>query len=154
MISPKHDFVIVAPRAGMFDPWFAGFARYGRAAGAPTDEHAARIVWRWLLDGSYRIAAVFALDREKRLAGFAHYRPYPDILTGVEACALDAVAVDDAYRGQGLERLLLASVCEIATLRGWSEIRWTAASAVGAALANEGLVHETGLVTYQVPLVR
>jgi GNAT superfamily N-acetyltransferase len=154
MIFPAHEFAITAPRAGMFDAWFAAFARHTQQTGAPIDERGARIVWRWLLDGSYRIAALFAFDEAKTLAGIAHYRPFPDVLAGQEACALDALFVDGAYRGQGLEELLVSAVYDVAVNRGWSEVRWAVAGDVGGTLSGAGSVERTALVTYRIPVVR
>lgn len=152
MIGSAQTCTIVAPRAGMFDAWFVPFARYARLAGRAGDEAQARALWRWVLDGSYRVAAWLACDQEKRVVGFAHYRPYPDVLAGRESCALDALYVEDAYRGSGLERRLLTAVCEIAAHRGWSEVRWTAAEEQIGELAGESPLQRSSLVTYRIPI--
>jgi GNAT superfamily N-acetyltransferase len=152
MLQPAQTCTIIAPRAGMFDAWFVPFARYARLAGTAGDEAQARTLWRWILDGSYRVAAWLACDQAKAVVGFAHYRPYPDVLTGRESCALDALYVDDAYRDAGLEGRLLTAVCEIAAHRGWSEVRWTATDAQIGALVNEPRLQRTSLVTYRIPL--
>lgn len=152
MIVRAQDCTIVAPRAGMFDAWYVPFARYARRCGTSGDEAQARTLWRWVLDGSYRIAAWLACDEAKRVVGFTHYRPVPDILTGSESCAIDALYVEDAYRGSGLERRLLAAVCEISAHRGWREVRWTVAPEQLGALAGEPVLEKTALETYRIPI--
>ncbi len=152
MIHPTDAYTIVAPRAGMFDAWFVPFARYARLAGRAGDEAHARALWRWILDGSYRVAAWLACDEAKQVVGFAHYRPYPDVLAGRESCALDALYVEDAYRASGLERRLLTAVCEIAAHRGWNEVRWTATDAQIGALGTGEPLQRTSLVTYRIPM--
>jgi GNAT superfamily N-acetyltransferase len=152
MLHHAQTCSIVAPRAGMFEAWFVPFARYARLAGTSGDEAQARALWRWVLDGSYRVAAWLACDQEKHVVGFAHYRPYPDVLAGRESCALDALYVEDPYRGSGLERRLLTAVCEIAAHRGWSEVRWTATDAQLGGLADEPQLQRSSLVTYRIQL--
>ena len=152
MIVRAQDCTIVAPRAGMFDSWFVPFSRYAQRCGTPGDEAQARTLWRWVLDGSYRVAAWLACDDAKHVVGFTHYRPYPDVLAGKESCAIDALYVEDAYRGSGLERRLLQAVCEIAEHRGWREVRWTVAEEQLGALAGEPLLERTPLATYRIPL--
>jgi GNAT superfamily N-acetyltransferase len=152
MIHPSPGFSLIAPRAGMFDQWYPLFARYTRFLGTPVDEAGARTVWRWVLDGSYRIAGLLEFDAAKQLAGFALYRPLPDVLLGREICALDALYVDLAFRGQGLERDLLNGVCEIAANRSWCEVRWTAGPADAAEIADKGLLQATNFTTFRVPI--
>lgn len=152
MVSDGNGFMLVAPRAGMFDAWYVLFASFARHAGANLDDRIARTIWRWLLDGSYRIAAICALDESKRLVGIAHYRPFPDLLTGSELCALDALAVDDAYRDAGLERRLISAVCEVASQRGWGEVRATMLEDVVSLASLERVAARTRLVTYRIPI--
>ena len=152
MIVRAQNCSIVAPRAGMFDAWYVPFSRYARLAGTSGDEMQARTLWRWVLDGSYRVAAWLACDESKHVVGFAHYRPFPDVLRGRESCAIDALYVEDAYRGSGLERRLLTAVCEIAGHRGWSEVRWTTAAELMGALADDPMLQRTELGTYRIPI--
>jgi GNAT superfamily N-acetyltransferase len=152
MVSDGNGFALVAPRAGMFDAWYALFASFAHQVGADVDDRIARTIWRWLLDGSYRIAAVFALDESKRLVGIAHYRPFPDLLTGTELCALDVLAVDEAYRRSGLERRLIGAVCEVASQRGWGEVRATIQDESAPLAGLEGIAARTRLVTYRIPI--
>jgi GNAT superfamily N-acetyltransferase len=152
MIVRAQDCTIVAPRAGMFDAWYVPFARYARAMGTRGDEAQARTLWRWVLDGSYRVAAWLACDDAKHVVGFTHYRPFPDILGGRESCAIDALYVDEPYRGSGLEQRLLHAVCEIAEHRGWNEVRWTATDDQVGVLAGDSPLQRSPLVTYRVPL--
>jgi GNAT superfamily N-acetyltransferase len=136
----------------MFDRWFPVFARYTSSVGAPIGEAEARTVWRWVLDGSYRIAGLLEVDEAKEVAGFALYRPLPDIELGREVCALDAVYVDAPFRGRGLERDLIAGVCAIAVARSWGEVRWTVRPSSAVGFADQSELQPTDLTTFRVPL--
>jgi GNAT superfamily N-acetyltransferase len=120
-------FTLVAPAAGMFDAWFTAFEQYGIRCGTPVDRKRAGVLWRWLLDGTYRMAGVVALDTDKNIAGFAHFHPFPQTLNGDEACMLDDLFVVEGWGPSGVAQQLFGAVCATARQRGWHEVRWTTA---------------------------
>lgn len=155
LLASMHQSVsnvsLIAPTAGMFDSWYDCYERYARDCGGAPDRRQAGILWRWLLDGTYRVAGVLAIDPQKRVCGFAHYRPFPNTLDGTESCALDDLYVIDAYRGSGIEERLIDSVCSVARKRGWSEVRWMAnASNESARAIYERLAAPLDLLTYRI----
>jgi L-amino acid N-acyltransferase len=65
--------------------------------------------------------AIVATDEDAKIAGFASLSPYrsrPAYRTTVE----DSVYVDEAYRGQGVGRLLLADLVALAGAHGFHAI--------------------------------
>lgn len=145
-------FRFASPEAGGFDAWFFLYREYARAVGDTVDESIARTVWRWLLDGTHRVGGVLAWDG-RRLAGFAHYRPFPRTLHGNEACYLDDLYVDAPWRGSGLGAQLIERVGAIARLRGWTEVRWvTTPDNAPARALYERIAVADDLVTYRIRL--
>ena len=53
---------LVGPHAGMFDAWFALYERYAAERGARPDRRIGGMLWRWLLDGTYRVAGVIEAE--------------------------------------------------------------------------------------------
>jgi GNAT superfamily N-acetyltransferase len=144
---------LTGPAAGMFDAWFSLFERYSREAGMTADRRAAGTLWRWLLDGTYRIAGLLALDQQKNVVGFVHYRPFPHTLTGTEACSIDDLYVSESHRADGLLEELINSVCVVARKRGWTEVRWTDRDTDAAATGiYNGVAQRLPLATYRIPL--
>jgi L-amino acid N-acyltransferase len=75
----------------------------------------------WLTSHSGAHPAIVAVDDSGNVAGFASlssYRSRPAYRTTVE----DSVYVDDAYRGQGVGRLLLADLVALAGSHGFHAI--------------------------------
>jgi len=75
----------------------------------------------WLDEHSGAHPAIVAVDDEGVVRGFASvspYRPRPAYRTTVE----DSVYVDPACRGQGVGRLLLEEICELAASHGFHAV--------------------------------
>jgi GNAT superfamily N-acetyltransferase len=143
---------LVGPHAGMFDAWFALYERYAVARGTSADRRIGGILWRWLLDGTYRVAGIIAVDNRKEVVGFAHYRPYPNTLNGTEACWLDDIYVAEAQRASDLTERLIEAVCSTARKRGWSEVTWISADDVNLRAVYERVATRTELATYRITL--
>jgi hypothetical protein len=129
------NFSLVGPHAGKFDAWYALYARYASERGAQPDRRVGGTLWRWLLDGTYRVAGVIAVDSRKEIVGFAHYRPYPNTLNGTEACWLD-----DLY------------VAESARKRGWSEVTWVSTNDPLLREIYDRIAARTEFATYRILL--
>jgi len=144
---------LVGPHAGMFDAWFTLYERYATELGARSDRRIGGILWRWLLDGTYRVAGVIAVDSRKEIVGFAHYRPYPNTLNGTEACWLDDIYVAESHRDSDLIERLVEHVCSTARKRGWSEVTWISANDPGLRGVYDRLATRTEFATYRIPLM-
>jgi L-amino acid N-acyltransferase YncA len=73
---------------------------------------------RWLAEHSGAHPALVAVDEDARVAGFGSLSPYrsrPAYSTTVE----DSVYVDQRFRGQGIGRLLLAELVDVAGKHGF-----------------------------------
>jgi L-amino acid N-acyltransferase len=76
---------------------------------------------RWLADHSGAHPALVAFDDHDRIAGFGSLSPYrsrPAYSTTVE----DSVYVDEPYRAQGVGRLVLAELVEVAVRHGFHAV--------------------------------
>jgi hypothetical protein len=144
---------LVGPQAGMFDAWFALYEQYASERGARPDRHIGGILWRWLLDGTYRVAGVIAVDNRKEIVGFAHYRPYPNTLCGSEACWLDDIYVAQTHRDSDLTERLIEHVCNTARKRGWSEVTWVNANDPELRGIYDRIATRAELATYRISLV-
>ncbi|GAC1534658.1 MAG: hypothetical protein NVS2B17_03990 [Candidatus Velthaea sp.] len=120
---------LITPVAGLFDSWYALYEAYAQERGTHVDRRNGGQMWRWLLDGTYRIAGVLAIDGRKDVVGFAHYRPFPRTLHGDEACYLDDLYVAERLRDSDLAEDLLVHVSSIARKRGWREVRCMSSAA-------------------------
>lgn len=143
---------LVGPHAGMFDAWYALYERYASEAGAQPNRRSGGALWRWLLDGTYRVAGVMAVDARKEVVGFAHYRPYPNTLDGTEACWLDDIYVAESQRDSGLTERLIEHVCGTARKRGWSELSWISANDPGARSIYDRIATRAQVATYRISL--
>ena len=147
-----HHYSLTTPAPGMFDKWFALYARYAEEIGLPVNHRTGEAVWRWLLDGTHRVNGIIAHADRTEVAGFAHYRPFPRTLDGNEACFLDDLYVTEPHRGTGLARMMIERVAAIARQRGWTEVRWVTEEHNARARAlYEKLAEKSDLVTYRMP---
>jgi GNAT superfamily N-acetyltransferase len=143
---------LVGPHAGMFDTWFALYERYASERGARPDRRVGGTLWRWLLDGTYRVAGIIAVDSRKEIVGFAHYRPYPNTLNGSESCWLDDIYVSASHRDSDLTERLVEHVCNTARKRGWSDVTWVSANEAEMRGVYDRIATRTELATYRIAL--
>jgi GNAT superfamily N-acetyltransferase len=146
--SPHPPMTLIAPSAGLFDAWFSAFTAYAHERSLTIDRQHAGNVWRWLLDGTYRLGGMLALDASKNVIGFVHYHPSPRTLAGDEVCILDDLYITPAHRASGVERALIDHLCSIAGKRGWNEIRWTTSSALANLERDERIIAHPDLATF------
>jgi GNAT superfamily N-acetyltransferase len=144
---------LVGPHAGMFDAWFALYERYASERGARPDRRIGGTLWRWLLDGTYRVAGVIAVDSRKEIVGFAHFRPYPNTLNGTEACWLDDLYVAESHRDSDLAERLVEHVCNTSRKRGWTEVNWVSVNEPALRDVYDRIAKRTELETYRIELV-
>ena len=143
---------LVGPHAGMFDAWFALYEQYALDSGVQPNRRIGGTLWRWLLDGTYRVAGVMAVDSRKEIVGFVHYRPYPNTLAGTEACWVDDIYVVETQRDSGLIERLIENVCSTARKRGWSEVTWIGADDVRMRSVYDRIATRTDVATYRIAL--
>ena len=136
----------------MFDAWFTLYERYAADRGARSDRRIGGTLWRWLLDGTYRVAGVIAVDSRKEIVGFAHYRPYPNTLNGSEACWLDDLYVAPSHRDSDLMERLIEHVCSTARKRGWSEVNWVSVNDPALRSLYDRIATRTEIATYRINL--
>jgi len=137
--------------AERYAEWRQHYGRYREALGDPVDDAIAPAVWSWLLARTHGLEGLLAIDDADRLAGFAHFRPFPRTMHANEACFLDDLWVDEPQRGKGLAEALIGAVCAIARERGWTEVRWvTEEHNARARRVYERVATDGRLITYRI----
>jgi GNAT superfamily N-acetyltransferase len=140
--------ILIAPSAGLFDSWFSAFSTYAQEHARTIDRQHAGNVWRWLLDGTYRLGGMLVLDANKNVIAFVHYHPAPRTLAGDEVCVVDDLYVMPAHRASGAGTMLVTHLGTVARKRGWHEIRWTTPSALADLAALDEGITLTDLATF------
>jgi GNAT superfamily N-acetyltransferase len=102
---------------------YRGYADFYEADQSEADRD---LVWSWIADPSHEVGALVA-EREGRIAGIAHFRPFARPLAAGAGCYLDDLFVDPAYRGGGAVDALLAGLRRLAASNGWGVVRWITA---------------------------
>ena len=82
-------------------------------------------LWSWLQDPDNDVNGLLAESEDGRVVGLAHYRPFPRPLSATTGCFLDDLLVDPLVRGAA--DALLAELRRLATVNGWSVVRWITA---------------------------
>ena len=123
---------------------------YSIAVESPVSREIAQGVWTWIVDPSHPLEAVFA-ERNGKLVGFTHFRPFPRTLDYNEACFLDDLYVTESERGSGLARQLIENLVRIARERDWTHVRWVTTEGNKRARGlYEKVAENMELVTYKI----
>lgn len=151
--SPASRWTVRPLRAEDHDAWLPlrrGYAAfYGRT---PTPEQDERL-WSWLLDPAHESEGLVAVDEDDRPVGLAHVRPFARPLAVETGLFLDDLFVDPAQRGQGIARVLLDHLRELAAERGCDVVRWlTAEDNATARGLYDQVATATPFVTYDMPV--
>lgn len=97
-----------------FFPWldlFAGYCNFYEVD--ITDEKALR-VWSWISDKNHELSGAAALDDDRNLVGFVHYREVPHTLTAGRGLFLDDIYVKPEARNTGVGHALMEFAQEYA----------------------------------------
>lgn len=109
-------------------------------------------VWSWIMDPDAGVKALVA-ERDGRLIGLAHYRPYMRPLSASVGGFLDDLFVDPEARGSGAARMLIEGLTVICRDNGWTVLRWiTAADNAAARGLYDKVAQATPWVTYDIKL--
>ncbi len=84
-------------------------------------------VFGWLMDASHGSNGLVAEDKQGKLIGLTHYRPFASPLRAADLCFLDDLYVDPEARGSGAADALIAGVAAVARENGWGVVRWITA---------------------------
>lgn len=130
-----------------WDKLYAGYADFYRVT--QTQEMRDR-VWNWIHDPVHTTEALVA-ERDGRLVGLAHFRPFARPLAASIGAYLDDLFVDPSARGSGAADRLIEALKEEAQGRGWTVIRWiTAENNFRARAVYDRVAERTNWVTYDL----
>jgi GNAT superfamily N-acetyltransferase len=109
--------------------------------------------WSRILDPDGAIRALGVRDDEGRLVGITHYFYHPHAWSPKDACYLQDLFVDPAYRNRGVARALIAGVADAARAKDALRLYWTTHETNATARAlYEKVAKYTGFVRYDVTL--
>ncbi len=91
-MTDAQAYNIRPARDGDFEEWFTLYEPYSRIVESPVTREIGEGVWKWIVDPKHSLEALVA-ERNGRLVGFTHYRPFPRTLDANEACFLDDIYV-------------------------------------------------------------
>jgi GNAT superfamily N-acetyltransferase len=128
---------------------YAGYAAFYKVE--QTGEMRAK-VWDWIMSPQSEVNALVA-ERDGRLIGLAHYRPYMRPLAASVGGFLDDLFLTPDARGSGAAGMLIDALSAIGREKGWTVIRWiTAADNSRARALYDQVAKETPWVTYDIKL--
>jgi len=117
----------------------------------PEDVYAA--TWARILDPNASIHALGVRDPDGRLVGIAHYLTHAHTWSRADACYLQDLFVDAAFRGRGYARSLIGAVAAAAAKRGCFRLYWTTQeSNATARRLYDAVAKYTGFIRYDFPL--
>jgi ribosomal protein S18 acetylase RimI-like enzyme len=120
------SWTVRAPRSDDRQRWgelYRGYATFYRVDQSEADRD---VVWSWIHDPMREVGCLVA-ERDGRIGGIAHYRPFARPLAASTGCYLDDLFVDPEARGSGAVDALLTALRRVALARGWSVVRWITA---------------------------
>lgn len=138
-----------ADRARWAELWRAYLAFYETTL--PEEIFAA--TWARILDPHGSISALGVRDENGRLVGIAHYLVHAHAWSQADACYLQDLFVDEAYRGRGCATALIAAVADAARERGCFRLYWlTQESNATARRLYDRVARFSGFIRYDFPL--
>lgn len=128
------------------------FAAYREFYELAADPEVVERVWGWLHDDAHESNALVAVLGD-RVVGFAHHRLYARPSEGGKGLFLDDLFTLPDLRGQGVGRVLIARLTEIARDHGCAKVRWiTASDNVVAQRLYDRVAEKTDWLTYDLPV--
>lgn len=142
---------------GDWDAWlplWEGYnAFYGRSGPTALPADITKSTWERFFDASEPVYALVAEDGEGRLVGLAHYLFHRSTIMRADTCYLQDLFTDEASRGTGVGRALIAAVCERAGAAGSSRLYWhTQESNRTAMRLYDKVAERSGFIVYRTQL--
>lgn len=133
--------------------WCRLYGDYAEFYAVPQTQAMRDQVWQWLFQSQPAIFALVALNANKEMVGFMHYRTFVRPLAASTGGYVDDLFVVPEARGQGIAQQLLHAVSQVGQAQGWTVVRWiTAADNVQARAVYDKLAQHTAWQTYEMPL--
>ena len=130
-------------------PLFSGYCEFYRVT--PDESRAQAVFERFFDDEPPLYCLVAVADGE--LIGFTHFKRYFESLSAAYEVNLDDLFVAPSARGRGVGRALIEAVCQAASNRQATLVRWiTAADNLAAQRLYDQLAKRTSWVTYEIEL--
>ena len=130
----------------LWDGYNAFYGRSGETALAP---EVTLMTWARFFD-SYEPMHAFVAERAGRIVGLAHFLYHRSTIQIPPTCYLADLFTDDAVRGQGVGRALIAAVYEHARLAGSPRVYWQTHETNAVAMRlYEQVAERSGFVVYR-----
>jgi GNAT superfamily N-acetyltransferase len=109
--------------------------------------------WARILDPAGAIHALGVRDPDGRLVGITHYLFHAHAWSQADACYLQDLFVDEAFRGRGYARALIEGVAAAARERDCSRLYWTTQEKNATARRlYDKVAQYRGFIRYEYPL--
>jgi len=109
--------------------------------------------WERILDPAGTVHALGVRDSDGRLVGITHYLFHPHAWSRADACYLQDLYVDAAFRGQRYGESLIEGVAAIARERGCCRLYWsTQEHNATARRLYDRVATFRGFIRYEYPL--
>ncbi len=142
---------IVRPAPEHRDSWDRLFADYARFYETHQTAEMRDRVWAWIHDPGHEVECLLAIDENRHVTGFAHFRSTPQPLSATMSGFLEDLFVEPQERGRGYARALIGAVVEQGRTRGWSVVQWmTKDDNYRARAVYDRVAVRTDWVTYEV----
>ncbi len=130
--------------------WEAYNAFYGRSGATALSAAIMYATWERFFDPGEPVRAVVAQDGAGRLVGLAHYLFHRSTIMLADTCYLQDLFTEEAFRGRGIGRALIAAVCERAKAAGSTRIYWhTHESNSPAIKLYDEVAERSGFIVYR-----
>ena len=145
------DDIITRPLTPADDAsWRGLFRGYCEFYKVTFSDGLADTIWQWLMDKQKDFHGLVA-TQDNKLVGSAHYRSFPNSLSGTTACFFDDLFVLPDVRGKKIGRILMMAVKEVAKKNGWTMVAWlTADNNYRARPLYDSIATRTSWITYEM----
>ena len=117
--------VLIRPvEANDHEQWLQMWHDYNAFYETSASANVTAATWTRILDPSSPIKALFALDKNGNVLGFANYILHMRTWSDQLACYLEDLFVRPEARGQGAGRALIEHLIQMAKNSGWSRLYW------------------------------
>jgi GNAT superfamily N-acetyltransferase len=124
-------------------------AFYGRVGATALPEDIVQTTWTRFFDHSEPVHAMVAIA-EDRIVGLAHYLFHRSTILREPTCYMQDLFTDDALRGRGVGRALIAHVRNAAAKAGCTRVYWhTHQSNTTAMRLYDSMAEKSGFIVYR-----
>jgi ribosomal protein S18 acetylase RimI-like enzyme len=152
-MTHNFPFTIRTIEANDYAGWNQLYSAYAEFYAVEQTQVMRDQVWQWMHQSAPLIYGLVAVDEERNVLGFLHYRTFVRPLAASMGGYVDDLFVVPEARGQGIAGQLITAVVGIGQTQQWSVVRWmTADDNQPARACYDRIAEHTHWQTYQIQL--